>query len=102
MKLGETSQLWWTAAALDRYLVKIGQKQLFGTQLSRSNSEKWCLQPVEPTFPEALRIKYVKLSVKDQIARTLKGVRSTQSPEDVKNCGPSLSPSPKGSVPGFW
>jgi hypothetical protein len=102
VKLGDTSQVWWTAAALDRYLVKVGQRQLFGTQLSRNNSEKWCVQPVEPSFPDSLRLKYVKFSVKDQIARTLKGIGSTQSPEDVKDCEPPLSPSPKGSVPGFW
>lgn len=102
VKLGDSSQLWWMAAALDRYLVKIGQKQLFGTQLSKNNSEKWCVQSVEPSFPESLRIKYVKFSVKDQIARTLKGLGSSQAPDDVKDCYPKLKPSPRGTVPGFW
>jgi hypothetical protein len=102
VKLGDQSQLWWTAAALDRYLVKIGQKQLFGTQLSRNNSEKWCVQSVEPSFPESIRIKYVKFSVKEQIAHTLKGIGSSQSPDDVQDCDPSLKPSPRGTVPGFW
>lgn len=102
VRLGDKTQLWWTAAALDRYLVKIGQKQLFGTQLRQDGSGLWCIETVEPSFPESLRMKFVKLSVKDQIARTLKGIGAEQSPHDVKNCEPSLKPSAKGSVPGFW
>lgn len=102
VKLGDQSQLWWTAAALDRYLVKIGQKQLFGTQLSKNNSDKWCVQSVESTFPDSLRFKYVKFSVKEQIARTLKGIGSSQSPDDVKECNANLKPSLQGTVPGFW
>ncbi|MCM2282523.1 MAG: hypothetical protein NDI61_11835 [Bdellovibrionaceae bacterium] len=102
VKMGDASQRWLTAAALDRYLVKIGQKQLFGTQLSRSGDGKWCIQPVERAFPEAIRMEYVKLSVKDQIARVLKGIGSDQSSEDVLDCEPALKPSPQGTVPGFW
>ncbi|MEN0060218.1 MAG: hypothetical protein AAGB31_15375 [Bdellovibrio sp.] len=102
VQLGDQSQLWWTAAALDRYLVKMGQKQLFGTQLSKNTSEKWCVQAVESSFPEATRIKYVKLSVKEQIANTLKGMGSSQNPAEVPVCNPSLKPSPQGTIPGFW
>jgi hypothetical protein len=101
-KLGDESQRWWIAAALDRYLVKIGQKQLFGTQLSKNQNAEFCIQSVEPTFPDSLRIKYVKFSVHDQIANTLKGMGSSQSSDDVKNCEPLLRASPKGTVPGFW
>ena len=90
------------AAALDRYLVQTGHKQLFGTQMSRNASQDWCIQPVELTFPESLRIKYVKFSVRDQIAHTLKGIGATISSSDVKECTPNLKSTPKGSVPGFW
>jgi hypothetical protein len=102
VKLGDGAQHWLTAAALDRYLVKMGQKQLFGTQMSKDAAGRWCLQPVEPSFSESLRIEYVKFSVKDQIARTLKGIGSAQAPQDVKDCEPMLKASPKGTVPGFW
>lgn len=102
VKLGDKSQVWWTAAALDRYLVKIGQKQLFGTQLSKNTSGKWCVQSVEPSFPESVRMKYVKFSVKEQIAHTLKGIGSSQAPDQVMDCDLTLKPSPQGTVPGFW
>lgn len=102
LKLGGASQRWWVAAALDRYLVKIGHKQLFGTQLAQNAEGKWCIQAVERSFPNSTRIEYVKYSVQDQIAHTLKGIGSNQSPKDVKNCPLPLKDSPKGTVPGFW
>ena len=102
VQLGDVSQRWWMAAAADRYLVKIGFKQLFGTQISRDSSEKFCLQPVEASFPESLRIEYVRFSVNEQIANTLKGIGSKQSPKDVKDCEPALKASPRGTMPGFW
>ncbi len=102
VKLGDESQLWLTAAALDRYLIKIGQKQLFGTQFSKNHTGQWCIESVEPSFPESLRSKYVRLSVNEQIARTMKGIGTSQLPQDVKDCNSTLKPSPKGSLPGFW
>jgi hypothetical protein len=109
VKLGDESQRWLTGAGLDRYLAKIGHKQLLGTQfskdpneLSRGSDGKWCLQPVEPTFPETLRIEYIKRNLKDNIAHVLKEIGSNQSPEEIKDCNPALKSSPKGTVPGFW
>ncbi len=102
IKLGDLSQRWLAAASLDRYLVKIGHKQLFGTQISKGDDGIWCIQPVEPTFPEPLRIDYVRLSVKDQISNTLKAMASSQPPKDVKDCKSDLKSSPKGTVLGFW
>jgi hypothetical protein len=93
---------WLTAAGLDRYLVAIGRKQLFGTQLSRGPDDKWCLEPVEPSFPEKLRIRYVRFSVKQQTENTLKAMGSRQPPSEVKDCAGAPKPSPKGTVPGFW
>ncbi len=49
-----------------------------------------------------MRIEYVKYSVQEQIAHTLKGVGSKQAAKDVKDCQIVLKPSPKGTVPGFW
>ena len=109
VQLGDESQRWLTAAGLDRYLVKIGQKQLFGTQFSKDPAEiskgaagKWCLQPVEPSFPELRRIEYIKRNLKDNTAHVLKGIGTTQTVEETKDCEPSLKASPRGIVPGFW
>jgi hypothetical protein len=109
VKQGDESQRSLTAAALDRYLVKIGQKQLFGTQFSKGPAElskgaagRWCIQLTEPSFPESRRIEYIKLSLKEYIPRVLKGIGSTQSPHETKDCDLPLKASPKGTVPGFW
>ena len=99
--LGDKSQKWWAAAAIDRYLVATGHRQLFGTQMSRSENEPWCLQQVEPSFPEKKRIEYVKYSVTDQVRNTLQGIGANQPTDNVKDCG-ALLPTPRGSVPGFW
>ncbi len=101
-KRGDNTSRWLTAAGLDRYLVKIGQKQLFGTQFSKDTSGKWCIQPVEVSFPDDRRVEYVKLTLKAEIANVLKGLGATQSPQETKECEPSLKVSPKGTIPGFW
>jgi hypothetical protein len=48
------------AFAIDRYLTNVGKKQLFGSQVVRSttNPDCWCLQPVEPSFPDSKRVEY--------------------------------------------
>ena len=109
VQLGDESQRWLTAAGIDRYLVKIGQKQLFGTQFSKDPTEiskgtagRWCLQPVEPSFPESRRIEYIKINLKDNTAHVLKGIGATQTVEETKLCEPALKASPRGTVPGFW
>lgn len=102
VKIGDSSQRWLTAAGLDRYLVKVGHKQLFGTQFSKDSVGKFCLQPVESSFSDVLRIEYLKRTLKDNTAHVLKGIGATQSPEETKNCEPGLKDSPKGTVPGFW
>ena len=102
LKRGDESQRWLTAAGLDRYLVKIGQKQLFGTQFSKDSAGRWCIQPVESTFPESRRKEYTKKTLGDIIAATLKGIGAAQDPKQVRDCEPALRSSPAGAVPGFW
>lgn len=102
VKLGDEKQKWLTAAALDRYLVKVGNKQLFGTQFSKDPAGKWCIQAVEPSFPDKLRIQYVKSDVKDQTKHVLQGIGAPQSVNETKDCLPALKASPRGTVPGFW
>lgn len=102
VKLGDEAQRWLTAAGLDRYLVKIGQRQLFGTQFSKDASGNFCIQPVEPSFPESRRIEFIKRNLKENTAHVLKGIGFKQSPEDIKDCVPALIRSPNGTLPGFW
>ncbi len=102
VKMGDFSQSSLVALGIDRYLVKIGQKQLFGSQFSLDNKGQWCIETVEPTFPEALRLKYLHMSLYDHEAFFLKANNSVMTPSDVKDCDHALKPSPAGTVPGFW
>ncbi len=102
VKLGDESQRWLMAAGIDRYLVRIGHKQLFGTQFTRPAGGKWCLQPVEPSFPKSLRLEYVKTTLKEEISHVLTAIEPNQSPQETKVCEPALKASPEGTVPGFW
>ena len=109
VQLGDESQRGLTAAGLDRYLVSSGQKQLFGTQFGKGPTEmkrgaagKWCLQPVEPSFPESLRMDYLKRNLNDNTTQVLKALGATQTLRETQVCEPALRSSPKGTVPGFW
>lgn len=102
VQLGDDSKRWLTAAALDRYLVKSGQKQLFGTQFGMNAAKNWCLEPLEKSFPEARRFEYLKMNLRESIAIFLNFYSSPLTPEDVQNCSTQLIDTPLGSVPGFW
>jgi hypothetical protein len=68
IELGDSSQKSLMAAALDRYLVKSGIKQLFGTQASKGpGSVCWCLEPFEEKFTDDKRLEYTGKRIKDQI-----------------------------------
>lgn len=46
MKLGYGPARWLAAAAEDRYLMKLGKKQKYGTQFRQKKSGIWILHPV--------------------------------------------------------
>ncbi len=103
VKLGDESQGWLAAAALDRFLVKSGQKQLFGTQFSRDPNEKiWCIEPLEESFPEARRFEYLKKTLKESVDIFISYMKLPQTSADIPNCKHTLKASPAGTVPGFW
>jgi hypothetical protein len=56
VELGDENQKQMMAMGIDRYLVSLGKKQLFGSQATKENS-CWCLHQVESSFPEAKRIE---------------------------------------------
>jgi hypothetical protein len=102
--LGDSTQKWLTVAGLDRYLVRMGQKQLFATQYGKdTNNPCWCLEPVEPTFPDSKRIEWAKLGL-DQALERLKSYfnHDQQSCNEIQYCHHDLKPTPSGAVPGFW
>lgn len=53
---GDALAIWIAAATLDRYLQKIGQPQIFGTQFSRGAKTDWTQDPYDRTLvSDALR-----------------------------------------------
>lgn len=52
---GKTDAIWITSATLDRYLAKIGQKQVIGTQYFKPK-DTWTQEPYDRTLvPDSLR-----------------------------------------------
>ena len=47
------------ALTLDRYLVNMHHKQLFGSQAIRKEDGCWCLYMMEGSFPASLKNEYM-------------------------------------------
>jgi hypothetical protein len=55
---GDATAIWIAAATLDRYLEKIGQKQVFGTQYSSNAQHVWTQEPYNrDLISDALRLQ---------------------------------------------
>lgn len=103
MELGDAKQSHLMALGIDRYLVSIGKKQLFGSQANRpgdANSACWCIQQVEKSFTDRLRKKYLDRTMAETYVWLKELNQGKKCPE--KECSENLKPTPKGSVPGFW
>jgi hypothetical protein len=101
--LGDATQKWLVAAALDRYLVRLGHKQLFATQLSRAFDEEClCLDPVEASFPQTMRSEYLNKTVAQVLLFVQEENKGKPSCNEVRFCKRDRKPSPRGTVPGFW
>jgi hypothetical protein len=103
VELGDPSQQRMMALGIDRYLVNIGKKQLFGSQATKDGSNVeacWCLQQVEESFPDHIRKSQAGKNLKD----ALEWVQDLNAGKSCPNqqCTKELKPSPKGTVPGFW
>lgn len=101
--LGDNSQRQMAALAIDRYLVSIGKKQLFGSQAFASPDTSWCfcMQQVESSFPDSMRRRYIGKSLKDEYI-WIASLNAGKNNCIKLNCPNELKSSPKGIVPGFW
>lgn len=53
---GHEPARWMSAATLDRYLTRVGQAQIFGTQFNRMPGEPWTQEPMSPeVVPDSIR-----------------------------------------------
>lgn len=103
VELGDSKQKWLMAAGIDRYLTKSGYKQLFATQASKDSADPcFCMEEIESTFPENLRVEYGKKSLKEALEWVDSLNENNPSCKPTKFCQKSFKNSPAGSVPGFW
>ena len=101
--LGDSTQKWWMAAGLDRYLVRIGQKQIFATQFSKPYPDPcWCLEQVEETFSDSRRIEFAKKNLSQALDYVKELNKNVPACGRASSCANPLKPSPAGTVPGFW
>jgi hypothetical protein len=100
VELGDTKEKQAVAQAVDRYLVSVGHKQLFGSQLYKDASATcYCLQPTEESFPNSTREQYLKpASYGLTFLNNYNGNKNCPKP----TCDTKLLPSPQGTVTGFW
>jgi hypothetical protein len=91
------------ATAIDRYLIKIGKKQLFGSQYFYDDSTApcYCIEQVEKNFPDNLRRKQTNTSLHKRY-EILASVFNKGKKCANAECRKTLKPTPKGSVPGLW
>lgn len=101
--LGDEEQKKLEALTIDRYLVSIGKKQLFGSQFFASEASGWCycLQPVESSFPDDLRKNYLGRTLSDEYD-ALSLLNHGKNNCIQRECQEELEPSPQGTVLGFW
>ncbi len=93
-------------AIADRYLVSIGQQQIFGTQYSRPDgSDEWCKQPVQKGVPEKFREEWLGQSLQSYETMLKKTFPITQEEILVCKVGAgklALKPTPRGTLPPLW
>lgn len=103
--LGDYKQRSLIAMAVDRYLVSLGQKQLFGTQYFASESTHWCLciQPMEKDFSDKQRELYTGHALQYQLDQIKSMNKNNPACGQAQaECQEPLRETPQGSVPGIW
>jgi len=101
--LGDTNQKRLMALSVDRYLISINHQQIFASQAFKPDWPKnscWCLEKVEKSFPDKLRLHYMGNNLNAQIT-WLKGLNKNNKCPQIY-CNKKRKNSPKGTVPGFW
>lgn len=103
LDLGEPNAKSLMAVAIDRYLVSVGKKQLYGSQvfvLLDSPARCYCLQSVELSFPDERRKTEYGRSLKESF-EWLASLNAHNNCPDTY-CERELAQVPEGSIIGFW
>ena len=107
--LGDEEAKWLIPRAIDRYMLNLGYKQLFGTNsvtpsdMSEATvpSTFFCLWPVEDSFSDEQRVEYGITPLKEKKAEVLARIPDEASFEGPE-CPFEVPSPPKGAFPGIW
>ena len=103
LSLGDQTQKLMVANAIDRYLMSLGYKQLFGAQSFRNSPGSChCLGPTEEQFPDSIRIRICGQALADRIGQLHKSNQDNSVCSKVLYCDKDLKAPPKGLFPGIW
>lgn len=92
---------------VDRYLMTLGYRQLFGGQAVTDQKDQenpspcFCLWPIEPTFPEKRR-KELKFKSQTEMQAWLKDLNAGKKGCTQTYCQVEAKPVPQGTVLGIW
>lgn len=103
VELGDSQQKRMMALGIDRYLVNMGQKQLFASQAHREDVGSngcWCLQSVERSFPDTRRKETTGRNLSEAFQWVQEMNHDKNCPK--QECPTRLKPTAKKSIPGFW
>jgi hypothetical protein len=103
LDLGDETQKQMVANAIDRYLINLGYKQIFGAQRFRNGPDGChCLGQTELKFPEKQRMKVCGVSLEQRIISLREENKDNPICEKVLYCETQLKSPPKGMFPGIW
>ena len=104
IELGGKNAKSMVAVAIDRYLVSLGKKQLFGSQFYSDDTQPnhcFCMRKVELSFPDSLRQEYLGKALQESSYEKFAMFNQGKQCPNVE-CSEDLKPTPKGTVPGLW
>ncbi len=103
LELGDMTQTHMVANSIDRYLINLGFKQLFGAQSFRNGPKGChCLGQTEKKFSEKQRLKVCGITLKQRIAFLVESNKDNAACAHVIYCEDQLRTPPQGLFPGIW
>lgn len=102
VELGDLTQKSMMTNAIDRYLINLGYKQLFGAQYFKNPEGCRCIGETESKFTDKLRIKISGIPFKDRMAFLREGNKDKPACDKVIYCTQGLQTPPRGLLPGIW
>jgi hypothetical protein len=103
LELGDEKQKLMIANTVDRYLINLGYKQLFGAQsFGNGPNGCHCIAPVETKFSDKLRMKISGRTLNNRLESLRESNKGNPACSKVVYCDKDLKTPPKGLFPGIW